>query len=422
MKDIEKIKEELNITGEKAVRAAAEMVLLSPEKKSVILSAMAKALRDKTEDILAGNAADTAKAKEKNVTSAFLDRLTLTPDRIEDMALGLESLSATEDPIGEILESYKGDQDIEIVKVRVPVGVIGMIYEARPNVTVDAAGICFKTGNAVILRGSLDAVQSNKVIVKTLQEAVENEKGPKNAIQLIEDTSREAARELMRMDKYIDLLIPRGGPELKKTVINESTVPVIGAGIGNCHIFVDASADLDMATAIIINAKTQRPGVCNAVESLLIHKDTAKTFLPIIGDVLIENKVELRACPEAIKYLSDAIIASEEDHATEFLDLIISVKVVDDIGNAIDHINKYGSKHSEAIITNDPANARRFTDETDAAVVFVNASTRFTDGGMFGFGAEIGISTQKLHARGPMGLKEMTAYKYIVRGEGQIRR
>jgi len=426
MENTEKIKSELYLLGKRAEQAAAKMALLDTKEKNKILLKMAMSLRESTDDILAANLHDVKAAKEKSASSAFIDRLTLTKDRIEDMAEGLESLVTLKDPVGEILDTWKGNQDIEISKVRVPIGVIGIIYEARPNVTADAAGICFKTGNAVILRGSGEAKASNKAVVEALTRAVKTEKGLDFAIQLVDDTSREAAVLLMRLNQYIDLLIPRGGAELIKTVVKESTIPVIETGTGNCHIYVDASADPKIALDILVNAKTQRPGVCNAVESLLIHKDIAKEFLPNACKVLNENNVEMRACPEAMKYTDTvkqdtAKTATEEDFYTEFLDLIISIKIVDSIDKAIEHINKFGSKHSEAIITNDRVSAKRFTNEIDAAVVYVNASTRFTDGGMFGFGAEIGISTQKMHARGPMGLPEMTTYKYIVQGEGQTR-
>ena len=422
MKEEEKIKSELTVLGERAKKAAAKMALIGTKKKNSILTKMAQQLRNNTKTILASNLLDVKAAKEKNATSAFIDRLTLTEGRIEDMAKGLESLVALKDPVGEVIHGHSGEQEIEITKVRVPIGVIGIIYEARPNVTADAAGICFKTGNAVILRGSGEAKNSNRAIVDALVKAVEEEKGPAYAIQLVDDTSRESAVILMQMNQHLDLLIPRGGAELIKTVIKEATIPVIETGIGNCHIYVDAGADIKMAEEILINAKTQRPGVCNAVESLLVHKDIAKEFVPVAGKVLQKHSVELRACPEAIKLLDGAKAACEDDFATEFLDLVISIKIVDSIESAIEHINKYGSKHSEAIISNDRAASRRFTKEVDAAVVYINASTRFTDGGMFGFGAEIGISTQKLHARGPMGLDEMTTYKYIVQGEGQIRK
>jgi len=398
------------------------MALLRTQEKNHMLCRMAAALREDEENILAANAPDVAAAKEKGNSSAFVDRLTLTPGRLEDMAKGLEDLAQLNDPVGEILGGWKGDQDIEITKVRVPIGVIGMIYEARPNVTADAAGICFKTGNAVILRGSGETKASNMAVVGALRRAIRAEGGPDGAVLLLEDTSREAAVELMRMNRYLDLLIPRGGAGLIQTVLRTSTVPVIETGIGNCHVYVDADADLEAALRILINAKTQRPGVCNAAESLLVHRAVAARFLPMADKALRECGVELRACPESMRYCEGAKEATEDDFAAEFLDLILSVKTVGSADEAIDHINTYGTKHTEAIITQDYAAARRFTHAVDAAVTLVNASTRFTDGGMFGFGAEIGISTQKLHARGPMGLEEMTTTKYIVQGDGQIRR
>ena len=421
MKDQTEITPMLEKLGKQAKTAAAEMALMSTEKKNKILIKMASVLRENIDAILTSNSRDINIANEKGAPTAFIDRLTLTKSRIEDMAQGLESLSMLDDPVGEVIHGWKGNQEIEISKVRVPIGVIGIIYEARPNVTADAAGICFKTGNAVILRGSGEAKESNLAIVTALIKAVSEEGGPAHAIQLLEDTSREAARELMRMDKYLDLLIPRGGAELIKTVVKEATIPVIETGVGNCHIYVDASTDIKMALEILLNAKTQRPGVCNAAESLLVHKYIIKEFLPLASKALKDHGVELRACPESLIHLDVAKPATEEDFATEFLDLVISVKIVDSLESAIEHINKYGSKHSETIITNDYTSAQRFTKEIDAAAVYVNASTRFTDGGMFGFGAEIGISTQKLHARGPMGLAEMTSYKYIIHGEGQVR-
>ena len=408
--------------GSLAKKAAAQMALLHTEDKNRILLGMAAELRQESERILAKNALDVAAAKTKGLSAAFVDRLTLTTARVEDMAKGLEDLAALHDPVGEILGGWRGAQDIEITKIRVPIGVIGMIYEARPNVTADAAGICFKTGNAVILRGSGEAKESNIAVVKALRQAIGGGGGPVDAVQLLEDTGREAAGELMRMNRYLDMLIPRGGAGLIQTVMQESTVPVIETGIGNCHIYVDASADQQMALDILVNAKTQRPGVCNAAESLLVHRAAAAEFLPKAGKALLGLGVELRACPESIVYLPEAREAAEADFAAEYLDLILSVKVVGNLDEAIAHINTYGTKHTEAIITKDYDAARRFTHSVDAAVLMVNASTRFTDGGMFGFGAEIGISTQKLHARGPMGLEEMTTIKYIVQGEGQARR
>ncbi len=419
---METLKTEIYALGAKARQAAVRMAALSAVDKNSMLRAMAAALRSEAPVILAANAIDVEAAKAKSMNAAFVDRLTLTADRLEAMACGLEDLVGLKDPVGQVLGGWKGAQDIEITKVRVPFGVIGMIYEARPNVTADAAGICFKTGNAVILRGSGEAKASNLAVVKALRQAIRQQEGPEDAVQLLEDTSREAALEFMRMNRYLDLLIPRGGAGLIQTVVREATVPVIETGIGNCHIYVDAAADQQMALDILLNAKTQRIGVCNAAESLLVHREIAAQFLPMAGAALAAKGVEMRACPESRTYLPQSSAATEEDYGAEFLDMIISIKVVENLDEAIEHINTYGTRHSEAIITKDYGAARQFTGRIDAAVVLVNASTRFTDGGMFGFGAEIGISTQKLHARGPMGLEEMTTIKYIVQGDGQIRK
>jgi glutamate-5-semialdehyde dehydrogenase len=422
MTDSQAVKAAVYALGARAKRGAAHMASLGTEDKDRMLMKMAAALRADMDAIIARNAVDVEAAKAKNLTAAFVDRLTLTPVRVEGMAKGLEDLVALKDPVGEIIGGWKGAQDIEITKVRVPLGVVGMIYEARPNVTADAAGICFKTGNAVILRGSGEAKESNMAVVASLRRAIRDDGGPDEALLLLEDTSREAAAELMRMNQYLDVLIPRGGAGLIQTAVMEGTVPVIETGIGNCHVYVDASADLQMALDILINAKTQRPSVCNAAESLLVHRDVAAEFLPMAGAALRASGVEMRDCPESMAYLTGAKPATEEDFGAEFLDMIISVKVVEGLGEAISHINAYGTKHTEAIVTKDYNAARRFTGGVDAAVVMVNASTRFTDGGMFGFGAEMGISTQKLHARGPMGLEEMTTVKYIVQGGGQTRK
>ena len=421
MTDGQDIKARVHALGARAKQGATRMALLSTDDKNRMLMKMASALRADMDIIIAKNAPDVEAAKAKGKTPALVDRLTLTPARVEGMAKGLEKLVALKDPVGEIIGGWKGAQGIDITKVRVPIGVIGMIYEARPDVTADAAGICFKTGNAVILRGSGDAKESNMAVIGALRRAVREEGGPENALLLMEDTSREAALEFMRMNQYMDVLIPRGGAELIQAAVMEATVPVIETGIGNCHVYVDASADQRMALDILINAKTQRPSVCNAAESLLVHRDIAAEFLPKAGKALQELGVELRACPDSMGYLAGAKPATEEDFRAEFLDLIISVKTVGGLDEAIDHINAYGTKHTEAIITRDYDAARRFTERIDAAAIMVNASTRFTDGGMFGFGAEMGISTQKLHARGPMGLEEMTTIKYIVQGKGQVR-
>jgi glutamate-5-semialdehyde dehydrogenase len=337
------------------------------------------------------------------------------------MAEGLRSLALLEDPIGEVIWMKKRPNGLLIGQKRVPLGVIGIIYESRPNVTVDIFGICLKTSNAVILRGGKEAIESNKTIVSILKQSMKKSDLPEDALQLIEDTSRESAFGLMKLNKYLDVLIPRGGAALIQSVIENSTVPVIETGVGNCHVYVDENADLKMAVAVVINAKIQRPGVCNAAESLLVHKSIADKFLPLVGKELNENKVEIRGDKKVIQALPFAVKANDEDWGREYLDLIISAKVVNSLDDAIRHINQYGTRHSEAIITNNYANAQKFLEEVDAAAVYVNASTRFTDGYEFGFGAEVGISTQKLHARGPMGLKELTTIKYIIYGNGQIR-
>ncbi len=407
--------------GTLAKQAAAQLATASSEAKNHALLAMAAALEKGSDKILAANALDMAAEREKGQPAAILDRLLLTQDRIADMADGLRSLAALEDPIGKVDKMWYGAQHIQIGKMRVPLGVVGVIYEARPNVTSDVAGICLKTGNAVILRGSASAIHSNQVIVALLETATVMAGLPEGCIQLLTDTSRETAAQFMRMNEYIDVLIPRGGAGLIRSVVEGATVPVIETGTGNCHIFVDESADLAMAEAIVLNAKCQRPGVCNAMETLLVHKAVAAKFLPQIGAAFKQKGVEIRGDMETCRYIVEAKKATEEDYATEFLDLILAVKTVSSLEEAIAHINRYGTGHSEAIITQNYQNSRIFQQQVDAAAVYVNASTRFTDGFQFGFGAEIGISTQKLHARGPMGLEEMTTCKYIVMGEGQIR-
>lgn len=408
--------------GTLAKQAAAQLATASSEAKNHALLAMAAALEKGSDKILAANALDMAAEREKGQPAAILDRLLLTQDRIADMADGLRSLAALEDPIGKVDKMWYGAQHIQIGKMRVPLGVVGVIYEARPNVTSDVAGICLKTGNAVILRGSASAIHSNQVIVALLETATVMAGLPEGCIQLLTDTSRETAAQFMRMNEYIDVLIPRGGAGLIRSVVEGATVPVIETGTGNCHIFVDESADLAMAEAIVLNAKCQRPGVCNAMETLLVHKAVAAKFLPQIGAAFKQKGVEIRGDMETCRYIVEAKKATEEDYATEFLDLILAVKTVSSLEEAIAHINRYGTGHSEAIITQNYQNSRIFQQQVDAAAVYVNASTRFTDGFQFGFGAEIGISTQKLHARGPMGLEEMTTCKYIVMGEGQIRK
>ena len=351
----------------------------------------------------------------------LIDRLLLTESRIEGMAEGLRQVSALEDPIGEVLGMKKRPNGLLIGQKRVPLGVIGIIYEARPNVTADAFALCFKTGNVVILKGGSDAIHSNEAIVNCIRETLKEQGVTENAIQLISDTSRETAAEFMKMNQYVDVLIPRGGRGLIKAVVEQSTIPVIETGTGNCHTYVDETADLQMAANIIINAKTQRVGVCNACESVLVHKDIKDAFLPVLAKRLQEKHVEIRADEAAYDLIPGAVHATEEDWGKEYLDYILSIKVVSSVEEAIAHINKYNTKHSEAIITNNYEHAQKFLDEVDAAAVYVNASTRFTDGFEFGFGAEIGISTQKLHARGPMGLQALTTTKYIIYGNGQVR-
>ena len=384
----------------------AEVVLrnLSTNDKNRTLETVAQALTDHTEEILKANALDVENGKKNQMPEGLIDRLMLNADRIGGMADGLRQLVGLEDPIGEVTGMKKRPNGLLIGQKRVPLGVIGIIYEARPNVTSDAFGLCFKTGNVVILKGGSDAIHSNTAIVKCIREALASAGITENAIQLIEDTSRETAAEFMKMNQYVDVLIPRGGRGLIRAVVNQSTIPVIETGTGNCHIYVDETADLQMAADIVINAKTQRVGVCNACESLLVNRRVKDEFLPVLAERLKEKHVEVRADKDAGELMPGAVPATEEDWGTEYLDYILSVKVVDSVEEAIAHINRYNTKHSEAIITNDYVHAQKFLDEVDAAAVYVNASTRFTDGNEFGFGAEIGISTQKLHARGPMGL------------------
>ena len=407
--------------GQNAKNAEVILRNLSTNDKNRTLETVAQALVDHTEEILEANALDVENGKNNQMPEGLIDRLMLTPERIEGMADGLRQLTGLEDPIGEVTGMKKRPNGLLIGQKRVPLGVIGIIYEARPNVTSDAFGLCFKTGNVVILKGGSDAIHSNTAIVKCIREALVSAGITENAIQLIEDTSRETAAEFMKMNQYVDVLIPRGGRGLIKAVVNQSTIPVIETGTGNCHIYVDETADLQMAADIVINAKTQRVGVCNACESLLVNRKVKDAFLPVLAERLKEKHVEVRADKDAGELMPGAVPATEEDWGTEYLDYILSVKVVDSVDDAIAHINKYNTKHSEAIITNDYAHSQKFLDEVDAAAVYVNASTRFTDGNEFGFGAEIGISTQKLHARGPMGLLALTTTKYIIYGSGQVR-
>ena len=407
--------------GKNAKEAENTLRTISTNQKNRVLAAVADHLVESSEKLLEANAVDVSNGKKNNMPEGLIDRLLLTSDRIEGMAEGLRQLVALEDPTGEITGMKKRPNGLLIGQKRVPLGVIGIIYEARPNVTADAFGLCFKTGNVVILKGGSDAIHSNEAIVECIRETLVSEGVTPDAIQLIQDTSRETAAEFMKMNEYVDVLIPRGGRGLIKAVVNQSTIPVIETGTGNCHIYVDKTADLQMAADIIMNAKTQRVGVCNACESLLVHESVKDALLPVLAERLKTKNVEMRADQEAMDLMPGAVPATEEDWGTEYLDYILSIKVVYSVDEAIAHINRYNTGHSEAIITNDYTNAQKFLDEVDAAAVYVNASTRFTDGFEFGYGAEIGISTQKLHARGPMGLLALTTTKYIIYGNGQVR-
>ncbi|WP_297631671.1 glutamate-5-semialdehyde dehydrogenase [uncultured Clostridium sp.] len=407
--------------GAKAKEASYILGNLSTTEKNNALLKMADALIDNSEFIINENEKDLGKAREKGTSESMLDRLALDKARIEGMASGLKQVIGLQDPVGEVISMWNRPNGLQIGQKRVPMGVIGIIYEARPNVTCDAAGLCLKTGNAVILRGGSEAINSNLAIVKVLRVAVLEAGLPIDAIQLVEDTSREVATEMMKLNEYINVLIPRGGAGLIKAVVKNATVPVIETGTGNCHIYVDSKCDFEMAKNIVVNAKTSRPAVCNAAESLVIHADVVNEILPILTKALREKNVILKGDEKAREIIKDMEVATEEDFYTEYLDYIMSVKIVDNIDEAIKHINKYNTGHSEAIVTESYENSQKFLQRIDAAAVYVNASTRFTDGEEFGFGAEIGISTQKLHARGPMGLKELTTVKYIIFGNGQIR-
>lgn len=407
---------DLQQLGKKAKKASKILAKLDGEEKNSILYEMAKQLKLNKAEILKANQKDVDKARKKGLSSAMIDRLSLNDERILQMAKGLTDICDLPDPVGtgDIIKRPNG---LTILEQNAPIGVIGIIYEARPNVTSDAAGLCLKSGNSVILRGGSEAINSNKAIVKALNQGIRTD----GIIQLVENTDRESVQVLMQMDDYIDVLIPRGGAGLIKSVSENSKVPVIITGQGNCHIYVDKSADFEMAKDIVINAKTSRPSVCNAAETLLVHKDIAEEFLPSMLSELEEKGVLIHGCEKTCKIYPKAKKAYKDDWSCEYLDLIIAIKVVDSLDEAIEHINTYGTLHSEAIITENYSNANKFLNEIDAACVYVNASTRFTDGGQFGFGAEIGISTQKLHARGPMGLRELTCKKYLILGQGQVR-
>ncbi len=407
---------------QKAKKASFELAKLTSEAKNYALNKMADALEDNVEKILAANKIDTQAAKAKGVKAALIDRLELDQKKIRNMAKELREVSNLTDPVGDILRTWTTSDGLMISQVRVPLGVVGIIYESRPNVTSDAAGICIKSGNAVILRGGSDALNSNVAIGNVLRNALSETEVPVDAVQIVNSPDRKVAEEMMGMRQYIDLLIPRGGADLIKTVVEKSRIPVIETGTGNCHIYIDDEVDLENATSIVINAKVQRPGVCNAAEKLLIHKKIAENYLPVVITELRKNNVEVRGDEETKKLVSDVKTATEEDWSTEYLDLIIGIKVVNNLEEAIDHINKYGTHHSESILTKNFSKALKFTKEVDSAAVYWNASTRFTDGNKFGFGAEIGISTQKLHARGPMGVQHLTSTKYVILGIGQIRK
>lgn len=412
---------ELQNKGEGAKFASYKLANLSSTVKNEALHKIADLLIYSKEAILKANSVDIQKAKSKGLVPALIDRLTLDEKRIDSMAEGLLEIAGLPDPVGEVISMWKRPNGLLIGQQRVPIGVIGIIYEARPNVTVDAAGLSLKSGNAVMLRGGSEAINSNIAIVKVINEVLREQGLPQGAVQLIEDTNRETALEMMKLNKYIDVLIPRGGAALIETVVQNATIPVIATGVGNCHIYIDGEADFEMAERIVVNAKTSRPGVCNAVETILVDEAIASTFLPKMLKNLRDLKVEIRGCEKTRQIFTDAIPADDEDWNKEYLDYIIAVKIVNGIDDAISHINKYSTHHSEAIVTTSYNKAQRFLQEVDAAAVYVNASTRFTDGFEFGFGAEMGISNQKLHVRGPIGLKELTTTKYIIYGNGQIR-
>lgn len=415
------LKETIYEQGALSKKAANVMRTMPVLKRNRALKEMADALRRQENAILMENKKDMEKGRTSGMSRALLDRLLLTGNRIEAMAAGLEQLIRLDDPIGSITKAWQRPNGIEIGVVKVPLGVIGMIYEARPNVTVEAAGLAVKTGNTVILKGSSTAHNSNKMLVYILNNAALNAGLPAGVIQLIDSEDREAVQVMLTMNDYLDVLIPRGGAGLIETVVKGSTVPVIETGTGNCHGYVDKTADLEMALKIIINGKTQRPSVCNALETALIHEEMMESFLPLLAIALAEKNVEVRACEKTKPFFKDALLATDEDYGTEFSDYILAVKAVKDVEEAVAHINKYGTQHSEVIITDDYENSRAFQKGVDSACVYVNASTRFSDGEEFGFGAEIGISTQKLHARGPMGLDALTSIKYVINGDGQIR-
>ncbi len=411
----------IDIMGQNA-KTAARQLAVAGEKKNDALKAIAKALIEHQEEIMQANQIDLENGRNNGLSAALIDRLTLGAERIKGVADGVLEVAALPDPIGTVISGSTRPNGMAITKVRVPLGVIGIIFEARPNVTVDAAVLCLKSGNAVILRGGKEAIHSNQCLTAIMQDAIESVGLDRHCVQLIQDTSRQSSIELMELTEYLDVLIPRGGKGLIKAVVANAKVPVIETGAGNCHVFVDESADIEMAANIIYNAKTSRPSVCNAIETILVHEKIAEKALPVIKARLDEKNVELRGCARTKAILGESVVPAEEsDWETEYGDYILAVKVVDSLEEAVAHIDRYSTGHSECIVTRDYQNARRFTAAVDSAAVYVNVSTRFTDGGMFGLGAEIGISTQKLHARGPMGLNELTSMKFIIEGEGQVR-
>ncbi|EGP5616012.1 glutamate-5-semialdehyde dehydrogenase [Enterococcus faecium] len=407
--------------GQQAKDSAQQLALMPTNRKNELLVQMAQTIKKNQQAIIEANHKDLEKAVENNISETMQDRLQLTPERINAMATEIEKITSLDDPIGKVDEMWTNTDGLRIGKKRVPLGVIGIIYESRPNVTTDAASLAFKSGNAVILRGGKEAFFSNQLLVQLLQQVLVSAGESPYAIQFVDDTSHETAGQLMRLTEYLDVLIPRGGAKLIQRVKEQATVPIIETGTGNNHVYIDKEAQLSMAVNIIVNAKASRPSVCNAAETLLIHSEIAPFFLPAIEKELVEHGVSLRADARALEYLETAALAEDTDWDTEYLDYILAVKVVDSLGEAIAHINRHNTKHSETIVTDSYAASQRFLNEVDAAAVYVNASTRFTDGSVFGFGAEIGISTQKLHARGPMGLNELTSTKYIIYGDGQIR-
>ncbi|EGP4900964.1 glutamate-5-semialdehyde dehydrogenase [Enterococcus faecium] len=407
--------------GQQAKDSAQQLALMPTNRKNELLVQMAKTIKKNQQAIIEANQKDLEKAVENNISETMQDRLQLTPERINAMAAEIEKIASLDDPIGKVDEMWTNTDGLRIGKKRVPLGVIGIIYESRPNVTTDAASLAFKSGNAVILRGGKEAFFSNQLLVQLLQQVLVSAGESPYAIQFVDDTSHETAGQLMRLTEYLDVLIPRGGAKLIQRVKEQATVPIIETGTGNNHVYIDKEAQLSMAVKIIVNAKASRPSVCNAAETLLIHSEIAPFFLPAIEKELVEHGVSLRADARALEYLETAALAEEADWDTEYLDYILAVKVVDSLSEAIAHINRHNTKHSETIVTDSYSASQRFLNEVDAAAVYINASTRFTDGSVFGFGAEIGISTQKLHARGPMGLNELTSTKYIIYGDGQIR-